>query len=122
MMIKPGITDLSKKVDSRYTLVTMAAKRARLIGENPAEAGVIKPVSKAVQEIADGKVQYSRGEDSFESLYGDGSMGIFTPSEPSSDLNLEALRYELEKNALEEKRARERLERELAEQNAENNK
>ncbi len=28
MMIKPGISDLSKCVDSRYTLVTMAAKRA----------------------------------------------------------------------------------------------
>ena len=33
MMIKPGISDLSKCVDSRYTLVTMAAKRARMIGE-----------------------------------------------------------------------------------------
>ena len=32
MMIKPGITELSKCVDSRYTLVTMAAKRARMIG------------------------------------------------------------------------------------------
>ena len=33
MMIKPGISDLSKCVDSRYTLVTMAAKRARMIGD-----------------------------------------------------------------------------------------
>ena len=33
MMIKPGISELSKCVDSRYTLVTMAAKRARMIGE-----------------------------------------------------------------------------------------
>lgn len=108
MMIKPGISELSKKVDSRYTLVSMAAKRARIIGENSAEnEGVIKPVSMAVQEIADGKVQYCRGDESFDGLYGDGA-GVFTTAEPSSDLNLEALRYELEKNALEEKKARER--------------
>ena len=33
MMIKPGISELSKCVDSRYTLVTMAAKRARMIAD-----------------------------------------------------------------------------------------
>ena len=33
MMIKPGISELSRCVDSRYTLVTMAAKRARMLGE-----------------------------------------------------------------------------------------
>ena len=102
MMIKPGISELSKKVDSRYTLVSMAAKRARIIGEN-GEPDVIKPVSRAVQEIADGKVQYCRGEESFESMYGDAG-NIYATSEPSSDLNFEALKYELEKNAREEKR------------------
>ena len=119
MMIKPGISDLSKKEDSRYTLVTMAAKRARLIGENSNEPGnnCIKPVSRAVQEIADGKIQYCRGEESLESLYGEASL--YANAEPSSDLNLEALKYELEKKALEEKRDRERMEREAAE-NGEN--
>ena len=105
MMIKPGISELSKKVDSRYTLVTMAAKRARLIGENSEGERGLKPVSRAVQEIADGKIQYCRGEESFESLYGESSL--YANSEPSADLNLEALKYELEKRALEEKRARE---------------
>ena len=33
MMTKPGITTLSKCVDSRYTLVTMVSKRARMIGD-----------------------------------------------------------------------------------------
>lgn len=63
MMIKPGINALSSCVDSRYTLVTMSAKRARMIGENgdslvPCE--VKKPVSMAVAEIAAGKVGYVR--------------------------------------------------------------
>lgn len=64
MMIKPGITNLDKCVDSRYTLVSMAAKRARMIGkemntgvkENDGE----KPVTTAVNEIMDGKVGYVR--------------------------------------------------------------
>lgn len=66
MMIKPGITTLSKCVDSRYTLVTMAAKRARMLGAemNSAEEGAPvdtrKPVSIAVDEIASGKVGYVR--------------------------------------------------------------
>ena len=51
MMIKPGISELSKCVDSRYTLVTMAAKRARMIGEERMHYmdayGDEKPVSVA---------------------------------------------------------------------------
>lgn len=62
MMIKPGISELSRRVDSRYTLVTMAAKRARMLGgkgtDDPNQ--VEKPVSEAVKEIADGKVGYVR--------------------------------------------------------------
>lgn len=63
MMIKPGISELSRCVDSRYTLVTMAAKRARMLGENSEDVKTedsIKPVSKAVHEIAEGKVSYTR--------------------------------------------------------------
>lgn len=66
MMIKPGITELSKCVDSRYTLVTMAAKRARMIGEarmSDSEAfGTEKPVTVAADEISTGKVGYVRSE------------------------------------------------------------
>lgn len=63
MMIKPGISTLSKCVDSRYTLVAMAAKRARMIGETG--EGLVacdskKAVSIAVEEIAAGKVGYIR--------------------------------------------------------------
>lgn len=67
MMIKPGISTLLSCVDSRYTLVTMAAKRARMLGENgeglvPCESK--KPVSVAVAEIASGKVGYVRSDKS----------------------------------------------------------
>ena len=61
MMIKPGISELSKCVDSRYTLVTMAAKRARMIGEERMH-GDEKPVSVAAEEIVEGKVGYVRSE------------------------------------------------------------
>ncbi|MCI5604298.1 MAG: DNA-directed RNA polymerase subunit omega [Clostridia bacterium] len=70
MMIKPGITELSKCVDSRYTLVTMAAKRARMIGGHSDEDDYEidyrkekdKPVSIAAREISEGKVGYVRSE------------------------------------------------------------
>ncbi|MBQ7976910.1 MAG: DNA-directed RNA polymerase subunit omega [Clostridia bacterium] len=122
MMIKPGISELSKKVDSRYTLVSMAAKRVRMLGNDADETNDIKPISKAVEEIADGKVQYCRGEEAYDgNMTGDGSEMLFTPSEPSSDLNLEAFRYELEvaeRRAAEERMEKERLEREVMEAQA----
>lgn len=66
MMIKPGITNLSKCVDSRYTLVAMAAKRARMIGKARMEDfgayGDEKPVTVAADEIMSGKVGYIRSE------------------------------------------------------------
>ena len=117
MMIKPGISELSKKVDSRYTLVSMAAKRVRMLGYEAHEGEEIKPISKAVEEIADGKVQYCRGEEAYESMQGQGEV-LFTPSEPSADLNLEALRYELEaaeRKAMEERMEKDRLERQVKE-------
>lgn len=65
MIIKPGISTLEKCVDDgcRYILVNMAAKRARMIGENGeglVEADVDKAVSVAVAEIAAGKIGYTR--------------------------------------------------------------
>ena len=72
MMIKPGITELDKYVDSRYTLVSMVAKRARMIGTARrlngtvetavANAALDKPVTQAVNEITDGVVGYIRSE------------------------------------------------------------
>lgn len=67
MMTKPSLDELLKKVDSPYTLVILAAKRARqlnegkkpLIGDNPESN---KPVSRALEEIAADKIKYRKPE------------------------------------------------------------
>lgn len=60
-MIKPALEDLMPKVDSRYTLVVMTARRARQVmnayqkrGDSWAE----KPVTRAMKEIAADQVGY----------------------------------------------------------------
>lgn len=64
IMIKPGITTLSRCVDSRYTLVNMVAKRARMLSgdEGLVPCGSKKTVSVATEEVASGKVGYIRRE------------------------------------------------------------
>jgi DNA-directed RNA polymerase subunit omega len=79
-MIDPPIEDLLDKVDSKFTLVTLSAKRARQInsyfnqlGEGlgaivpPQVASVSrKPLSIALEEIAAGKVRGVREPESEE--------------------------------------------------------
>lgn len=63
MMIKPPLTELEEHVDSKYTLVSLAAKRAREIidGDEPlVRVTTNKPVSIAMEEIAEGAVTYIR--------------------------------------------------------------
>ncbi|HSN58920.1 MAG TPA: DNA-directed RNA polymerase subunit omega [Clostridiaceae bacterium] len=60
-MINPPIGDLLKKVNSRYTLVTMTAKRARQLidGQEPLEIlESSKPVTIAINEINDDLLTY----------------------------------------------------------------
>ncbi|MDK2823516.1 MAG: DNA-directed polymerase subunit omega [Clostridia bacterium] len=62
-MIKPSIDVLVSKVDSKYSLVVAAAKRARSIVEGApvlAETDSTKPVTRALFEIAAGKITYER--------------------------------------------------------------
>jgi DNA-directed RNA polymerase subunit omega len=58
-MLYPPVADLLKHVDSRYLLVNVVAQRARTIAEI-AEANnedlEDKPVTMAIQEVADGKL------------------------------------------------------------------
>jgi DNA-directed RNA polymerase subunit omega len=77
-MIEPKIDELLAQVDSKYTLVILAAKRAREInsyynqlGEGRGEfvpplveTGGLKnkPLSIALEEIAEGKIQSERPE------------------------------------------------------------
>ncbi len=62
-MKQPSLDVLLKNVDSKYTLVVAAAKRARLItegAEQQVESQSYKPVTVALEEIADSKVKYHR--------------------------------------------------------------
>jgi DNA-directed RNA polymerase subunit omega len=77
-VIEPKIDDLLAQVDSKYTLVILAARRAREInsyynqlGEGRGEfvpplvetGGLTnKPLSIALEEIAEGKIQAERTE------------------------------------------------------------
>ncbi|HWQ78576.1 MAG TPA: DNA-directed RNA polymerase subunit omega [Anaerovoracaceae bacterium] len=62
-MLYPSINLIRQKADSRYTLVILAAKRARdIIDGKPklTEADIEKPVSIAANEIAEDLITYRR--------------------------------------------------------------
>lgn len=61
MMVEPGLDVLLPNVDSKYTLVSVSSKRARKI-MTKADAGLDNPVTVALQEIADGKIEWVRTE------------------------------------------------------------
>jgi DNA-directed RNA polymerase subunit omega len=77
-MIEPKIDDLLSQADSKYSLVILAAKRAREINSYYSQLGEgrgefvppllesgglkSKPLSIALQEIAEGKISYERPE------------------------------------------------------------
>ena len=59
MMLYPAMKDLLKQVPSRYELVNGVACRARKIASEAETAGVPlddKPVSIAIREVAEGKL------------------------------------------------------------------
>ena len=68
-MLKPSATELmkAKKIDSKYTLVIATAKRAREISAKKdnvfVECKSDKPVSIAVNEIAENKVTLKKAKD-----------------------------------------------------------
>jgi DNA-directed RNA polymerase subunit omega len=78
-MIEPKIDDLLAQVDSKYSLVILAAKRAREINSYYSQLGegrgefvpplvesgglTNKPLSIALQEIAEGKINAERTEE-----------------------------------------------------------
>ena len=62
-MLYPSINILRDKVDSKYTLVMLASKRARdLIDKLPplVKTDIDKPISIATEEIAEDLITYSR--------------------------------------------------------------
>lgn len=63
MMNQPSLDTLREKVDSRYTLVVAAAKRARQLLEGTprlVDAGSDKPVTMALHELAADKLELER--------------------------------------------------------------
>ena len=65
-MLYPPVADLLKNVDSRYLLVNVVAHRARQIAveaEAFQEELPAKPVTLAIQEVADGKLSATIKED-----------------------------------------------------------
>ena len=59
MMLYPSMSDLLEKVNSRYMLVNVAARRARSISDTAEQNGYVldkKPVSYAIEEIAMGSL------------------------------------------------------------------
>ena len=70
-MLYPSINEIRKKADSRYTLVILAAKRARdIIDGKPilADCEIDRPVSIASHEIAEDLITYSRAENIVEDI------------------------------------------------------
>lgn len=60
-MINPSIVELLNKVDNRYTLVTVTAKRARQLieGANPmVRIPSNKPLTVAINEVNAGNILY----------------------------------------------------------------
>lgn len=59
-MKQPSLDILMSQVDSKYTLVVAAAKRARVIMSNSAsdDNKDIKPVSRALEEMAQNQVTF----------------------------------------------------------------
>ena len=61
-MLYPPVADLLKNVQSRYLLVNVVAHRARQIAAEAEEFGeelTDKPVTLAIREVADGKLDAS---------------------------------------------------------------
>lgn len=85
-MIEPPINELMEKVDSRYTLVILAAKRAREIADEQNDpdkefAKLVdcksnKPVTIATHEIAKGMVSYDRSEGLKKFMNGEENFSI----------------------------------------------
>lgn len=60
-MINPSIVDLLERVDNRYYLIVMTARRARQLieGDKPlVEVDSTKPVTIAINEIDSGAITY----------------------------------------------------------------
>ena len=59
MMLYPAMSKLNSYIPNRYMLVNVVARRARQIAQEAEDTGekmVVKPVTLAIHEVADGKL------------------------------------------------------------------
>lgn len=63
MINKPSLNALQKKVPNRYMLVSVVSKRARLLMSDPEKLGERKPVSVAVEELYEDKLDIEYPEE-----------------------------------------------------------
>ncbi|WP_341202483.1 DNA-directed RNA polymerase subunit omega [Planomicrobium okeanokoites] len=66
-MLYPSVDKLKSRIDSKYSLVALASKRARQLHENGDEKlskyTSAKPVGKALEEIAEGVLTQVRQDE-----------------------------------------------------------
>ena len=65
MMLEPPMNQLLKQVPSRYMLVNVVTQRARQVASEAEDAGIPlddKPVTIAIREVAEGKVELNDEE------------------------------------------------------------
>ena len=65
MMLKPAMNELLDQIPSRYMLVNVVAQRARQVASEAEDAGIPlddKPVTIAIREVADGKLELNDEE------------------------------------------------------------
>ena len=65
MMLEPPMNQLLKQVPSRYMLVNVVAQRVRQVASEAEDAGIPlddKPVTIAIREVAEGKVELNDEE------------------------------------------------------------
>ncbi|MCA0969256.1 DNA-directed RNA polymerase subunit omega [Halobacillus litoralis] len=67
MMLEPSIDSLQKQIKSKYTLVTLSARRARELKQGSApmidNPQSFQQVGVALEEIRDGKLSYVEGDE-----------------------------------------------------------
>ena len=65
MMLYPAMNKLTANIPNRYLLVNVVARRARQIAqqeEKAEEKTDVKPVTLAIQEVADGKLSVAAAD------------------------------------------------------------
>lgn len=67
-MLYPSVDELKKQIDSKYSLVSLASKRARQMQEEGGERLVkyvsYKSVGKALEEVASGVLEKEKQDES----------------------------------------------------------